>query len=330
MVPRPARPLLALAAVLLAVLLAPTAAPAQILQAALGAAASNNEQLVARASDSLVEYLARRRTTAPASFVDATADLPDRAAAVLAVRDDPREFFRRYRALRGETRATAAALVPEARARGQAMLPNPGPGVLVGEALAFTIGYDVAGGSRGSAQQLSLTTNLLGAVAGTAAAAVDASTLADYFQTSISAGAALPVGGGGGRLGAQLGLGLGRLSLGDVELWPVLAMEQVDSAARRVPTEVLARAASQEQWATPVLGIGVPLVPASRLRAHLAAKRLLPVLSVGARFPFYYPGNVFQAIGAVFSDGRSGFVRQGRAQFTASIGVPLFRLDSLQ
>jgi hypothetical protein len=331
---------------------APRLARGQAVQAARGVAVANNQQVV----DSAVAAI-RRGLVATAGLARlsgqglgiaraedraAAAELSVRAAAALAARADPEEFFRRYREFQAaaaiatvDDSATSVVPAPPRRgppaARGAAgaaairSLPTSAIGVIASD-VTFVVGVDYTTSPRADVRTVSLNTNLLGAAAGTAVGALGASALVEYFKNNVSAGVAVPVGGRSGRLTSQLGVGLGGVTAGPFTAWPVLALDQAASVEDQVPASVVGGKPDERSWSSPVLGVAVPLVRTNALAASLARRRPVPVLSVGVRLPYYYPGDATAALGALFTSKRTDFVRAGRGHFTFGVAVPLYRV----
>jgi hypothetical protein len=203
-------------------------------------------------------------------------------------------------------------------------LPVPGIHTLLPN-VVFTIGPELHFSDRDELLGFGLSTNLLGASVGSVFDVLGSNELKEYFTKNISAGTALPVT-GTGKLSAQIGLGLGAVDLKKFSIWPVLNIEQTDTADARVPTEVVERRPDKENWSSPIISFAlVPWDPAT-LRTRLEEKKLVFVPVVGLRLPYYYPSDPFSALAALFSDNRRDFEDVGDVEFILGVSVPLVRI----
>lgn len=191
--------------------------------------------------------------------------------------------------------------------------------------VVFTLGTDVTLGSK-STTGVSIGTNMLGAAAGAAFNAIGSETLKNFFTNNISAGTTIPAS-RDTRISAQLGLGLGEIGVPHVTLWPVLGLEQVDTADRRFPKELVAMNPDQQAWTTAI--VSVAIVPNAFLTRFGEGKFAL-IPSVGVRLPHYYPSDPFNALGALFSTKRQSFERAGKSEFLVSLSFPLRRVKQVE
>jgi hypothetical protein len=225
-------------------------------------------------------------------------------------------------ALSAAGRATAAGTVPQVFTS----LNN----------IVFTAGVDVSvsrnardANARGSGttSSFSIATNLLGATAGSGFDAIGAEGMKTYLTQNIAAGTAIPMD-KSNSLTAFLGLGLGQYAIGSVTLWPVINVEQTDTADTRTPVSLRSVKTDQKTWSAPTIGIGIVLPEGWYKKASLGKAGLIP--TIGVRVPHYYPGDPFAAIAALFSTKRSEYVRAGSAVYTFGLALPLTKAAAAQ
>lgn len=297
----------------------------QATQVARGVARANNEEQIdsaVRVVQGLIRTTSQMRADTSsvdrlvASRVEASR-IDDRAAAVLAARDTPREFFRRYRELGAYAQSV-----------GLRSAPVPALGTLA-EDVVFTVGLDAALGAYRSSHVLSINTNLLGAAAATAISGLGAAKLGEYFTDNVAAGIAVPLNKRAERPTSQLGLGLGQVMIRSVALWPVVGIDQADAADRRIPTGVTDTKPDQSSWSSPVLAIATSYPLAANVCHALSDRQFVAVFSAGVRLPYYYPGDSFGALAALFTKDRSGYMRGGRGALVLSVATPLYRINRI-
>jgi hypothetical protein len=194
--------------------------------------------------------------------------------------------------------------------------------------VVFTIGLGVTGGP--SAERYGSTdleTNLIGAAAGVVFDAIGEKKLAEYLKNNFAAGAGFPLNKSTGKrtLTNHAAIGLGEAKLGTIRVWPALSTEQTDTSDRRIPQDVVSSDQTQKSWATPTFAVS--LMREAWL-TDIRAGKLRPIITVGIRFPQYYPGDPYQAIAALFSSSREKFRRAGGYRFSAAISVPLLKVKS--
>jgi hypothetical protein len=195
--------------------------------------------------------------------------------------------------------------------------------------VVFTAGFDVSFSKkrgpvttdgRTTTSSFSIATNLLGAAAGSAFDAIGAEGMKTYLTQNIAAGTAIPAG-RRNSLTAFVGLGLGQYSVGSITLWPVINIEQTDTADTRTPTALRTSKADQQTWSAPTIGLAIVLPEGWYKKASLGKAGLIP--TIGIRIPHYYPGDPFGALGALFSTKRADYVRAGSAVYTVGVALPL-------
>lgn len=196
----------------------------------------------------------------------------------------------------------------------------------------FTIGYGVSlRDGRDPIHGFSIGTNLMGAAAGGAFDLVGIKALRDYFVNNASNAISLPVD-GAEKLSVDLGLGLGEVRLKGTRLWPVLGIRQFDREDPGIPESVVAGEPDQSTWAVPYIGLGI------LLRAEQAEQKLktgskdtvFPVVAVGATLPYYYAGDMFSALGALFGEKISDYQRVGDTTLFVSLSIPLFPTEPVK
>jgi hypothetical protein len=325
-------------------LIAPVALIAQATQAARGAAPSQEEltrlsgevafiqqaiaALAAGSRQLEVTTDATLRTHMPQIQADIAAAI-DAGTAALAASSDPNEFPKLAAGFRDKVRIIATqvpagmlsqSLVVRAASPGPPQIYTAVPDVV------FTIGIGLTGGP--SAERyagVDLQTNLIGAAASVIFDALDEKKLAEYLKNNLASGVGFPTNRNRGKrtLTNAAGIGLGEAKLGTLRVWPVLGTEQTDTTDLRVPRSVVASQQGQKSWSTPTLAVAA--LPEDWLLAIRAGK-LRPIVSLGIRFPQYYPGDPYQAIAALFSSNREKYRRAGGYRFTASVAVPLLKV----
>ncbi len=196
--------------------------------------------------------------------------------------------------------------------------------------VAFTVGYGASmHKERDPVHGFVLSTNLLGAASGGAFGMIGIEALKDYLVDNTANTITFPTD-GADKLGVGLELALGEVSFKGVTVWPVLGMHQFDSADPQIPSETLASAPDEETWAAPFVGFGFLLGGREDVALRLSdpenKSNVFPVLSVGVGLPFYYAGNSFSALGAVFTEPRE-FEREGDVALLVSLSVPLFPIE---
>lgn len=222
----------------------------------------------------------------------------------------------------------------------QASVIVPQSGVLV-PGVVFSIGQEVAfPKGRDPAYPLSITTNLLGATAGSAFDVLGSNALAEYFTNNVSAGTGIPLH-GKTKLSAEVGLGLGSAAIPSHDfgkkrnikspafmIWPVLAMEQTDTADTRIPSSVITADPGQAAWTAPTFTIAIVAGTKDGFIKRVGAGETLIIPTLGVRFPYFYPGDPFAALAALFTNKRTKFERAGHPEFTVGIDVPFLRLTA--
>jgi hypothetical protein len=172
---------------------------------------------------------------------------------------------------------------------------------------------------------ITISTNLVGQLGGGIIGALGAGDLANYFKDNVVAGAAFE-----GRIGkpsGQLTAGLGEVHVGKLTFWPVLGFDQSDSSDSRVPSGLRAVQPKVGTWSTPMIAASLTWLPLDAFIAHVKAEDMTPIVTVGLRFPYYYPGNTTDALGALFTDKLSNYVRNGRLQIVIGVDIPLMKVD---
>lgn len=192
--------------------------------------------------------------------------------------------------------------------------------------VVFTAGVDYTmGASTNGLLGVALSTNLLGAAAGTVFKAIKSEGLQSYFTDNLSAGPAFPIH-GDHKISAQVGLGLGGVDLGVTHIYPVLNLESTDSADIRVPRAVVQRVPGEANWTTPVVSLAI--IPGSRdaFIKKVSAGKFAWVITASVRLPYFYPGDPFSGLAALFTDDREKYEKAGDAAFALGVAVPLLRV----
>jgi hypothetical protein len=194
--------------------------------------------------------------------------------------------------------------------------------------VVFVVGSTVTLGQGSTVAQAEISTNLLGAAAGTAFDAIGSTPLKEYFQDNLAVGTAFPYG-GQHKLTAALGVGLGGLRIGSFAVWPAINIEQVDSGDTRVPASVKAGSPSSANWSSPILSVAVSPWDLTKIAERVKAGRLSPVFTLGVILPYYYPNDPFSTVAALFSDKRGSFQKSGKVRFQVGVFFPLQKVKQV-
>ena len=260
-----------------------------------------------------------------------------RARAALEASGDPRlfrELLNDYNAYIRETNQATGRASPFATSQFGITAAASQVSTLVPD-VAFTIGPELSFGGQ-TVGTFGISTNLLGAAAGTAFDALGADKLKQYFQDNVAVATVLPTN-GVKKITAQIGLGLGGLAFGSqvirvnetttktvprITVWPALQIDQHDTSDARVPSDLKTRFSDQKSWASP--SIAIALVPWSEeeIEQRVKARKFVVIPTIGVRLPYFFPGESFDALAALFSKRRTDFERGGKTQVTIGLAVP--------
>jgi hypothetical protein len=209
-------------------------------------------------------------------------------------------------------------------------IPVPAVHTLVPN-VVFVLGFDMtklpSEASDDWVTSFGVTTNLIGALVGTAFDAAGSNALKDYFTNNISAGPAIPTR-GHHKLTSQLGFGLGGVTIGRFTVWPAINIDQRDSADSRVPRKLVSLKPTESSWSSPSVGIAVPLGSADVIVRRIKAGRIVPIFTVGYLLPYYFPGDNFTALGALFTSKRSDYEKSGAGRLSLGISMPLLKVQA--
>lgn len=195
------------------------------------------------------------------------------------------------------------------------------------EHTVFAVGSSISDFSVGT-QTFDISTNLIGtlvaSISGSLGAADD---LKSFLAKNIALGIGFP------RKSVRsietaFSVGLGSANIGKRAIWPVLAMQQLDTTASDIPSTVRALEPTQSTWSVPYLGVGFTLMDRAAAKKRLEDGGFLPVISVGVRLPYYYAGSAGGAFGALFTTNGHRFVGSKSAIFSIGVSVPLLRNDA--
>lgn len=192
--------------------------------------------------------------------------------------------------------------------------------------VSFTASYGTAV-TRGARGGIGVNSNLLGAAAGAAFDALGSKTLQDYFTNNLGVGAQIPAS-GNGKVSAAVGLGLGAVTLGSYGFWPALGIQEFDSGDQNLSAVLTAQNPSQKTWSQLVFGVGVPLFGVPKAIKLICEGKLAPVLSIGVSLPYYYPGDAYTALGAVFTSRRVDYIHVSGTRFLIAVDVPLLKVGA--
>lgn len=221
-----------------------------------------------------------------------------------------------------ETRSRHSNAVQKARTAAGAFPPvfYAGPNV------AFAVGWQWHwDGDRAGAHSVAIATNLLGAAVGGAVTLTGAEELKGYLKENVAVGTAIPLG-GTKKLSGFVQVGLGRVSLRRLTLWPVLSVEQLDTADLRLPRQLLARDPGADRWSVPGFGLGITLGSLDDLRRRVGGGKAAVVLSLGVTLPYYSSGNPFSAIADLLTGRFGGYEKVGRVSYRVGLGIPIVRV----
>jgi hypothetical protein len=261
-------------------------------------------------------------------------DEPDRFVRALRIYDEARRTFLGGPSIRpspGPDSIRIAGVQALSQAAAQALQPLSIPPAIrqyVPDVL-FSVGVGLVGRpARGEKRTipLSVSTNLVGQVAGTIVGAISAGELANYFKDNIVAGVALHAG-KVGKPSAELTAGLGEAKLGRFTFWPVLGFEQADTADTRLPRTLQTVRPSSGTWTMPVMAMALTWIPLGDFVKRVQSEAVTPIVTIGIRFPYFYPGNTTDALGALFGNKLSDYVREGRPQWMIAVDVPLIKVN---
>jgi hypothetical protein len=192
--------------------------------------------------------------------------------------------------------------------------------------VSFTASYGTAV-TRAAHGGIGVNSNLHGAAAGAAFDALGSKTLQDYFTNNLGVGAQIPTS-GNGKLSSAIGLGLGGVTLGKYGFWPALGLQEFDSRDQTLSTVLTTQNPEQKTWSQLTFGVGVPLYGLSGAIERICQGRLAPVLSVGVSLPYFYPGDAYTALGAVFTSRRNDYVHVSGTRFLVAVDVPLLKVGA--
>ena len=217
------------------------------------------------------------------------------------------------------------AVMDEAMGRIQARgMPLPQAHTLVPD-IVFTTGPEYAFGNGRSILGVGISTNLLGEAVGTAFDILGSESLKTYFSQNVSAGTVIPTS-GSGKLSGQLGLGLGGINLSVTTIWPVLGMEQIDTADARIPSGLKQLQPGVTSWSSPLLYFAFVPYDIKTFETKLKAGGFVLVPTIGLRLPYYYADNPFSALAAIFTSKRTEFLKSGKTTFVMGLSIPLLKV----
>jgi hypothetical protein len=211
-----------------------------------------------------------------------------------------------------------------------AVVPNPAIAQRIPD-VVFTLGGELYSGDDRNGGAIDVSTNLLGAAAGTLFDVIGSKPLQEYLKNNISAGAAIPLG-SKTKVASQVGIGLGEFTVPFVgwTAWPLLGMEAVDSSDSRVPPSVVANRPKESTWASPVLAVAFTIQSLEKTTNRIACGEFVLIPTIGIRAPFYYPGDAFSAVAGLFGNKRSDFDRAGHVQYAVGVSLPLLRAAAVK
>lgn len=178
---------------------------------------------------------------------------------------------------------------------------------------------------------LILDTSFLGAATGSVFEVLGAGGLKTYLTKYLSGTISFPLD-NSDKVGGQIGLGLGeiRFNKGRRTILPVLGIEQFHAGDARVPGDLLDRSPDETTWSAPEFSFGILWKSGESVTDDIDNNKAILILSFGIRLPFYYPGDSFSAIAALFTEDRSRYVKSGKIQFQVglALAIPNFQLGN--
>lgn len=319
----------------LCLLLPPARGEAQIAQATAhvrGDLPYRADTLIAILSDSLAHYsavAARLERELPGDVALAREVARAAREALLAV-GDPRELRIRWERFQ-DARDRYADGCTQVQNRNCPPLgahvagPLPGQVFAIAPAVVFGVGWGlVIGADMKPVNSFAVSTNLLGAAAGSLLGAIGSQDAREYFSKNLAVGTAFPTR-GPNRLTGFVQLGLGQIAFQGLTLWPVLGVEQRDAADQRVPRALAARKPDVDNWTAPSLDIGFVFWSPKEFQRRVAEGKPAPVLTVGIAFPYYFPGDPFESLAGLVTNRRGDYEKQGKVQFSVGVAYPLVR-----
>lgn len=203
--------------------------------------------------------------------------------------------------------------------------PLPGQVFAIAPAVVFGVGWGlVVGADMKPVNTFAVSTNLLGAAAGSLLGAIGSQDAREYFSKNLAVGTAFPTR-GPNRLTGFVQLGLGQIAFQGLTLWPVLGVEQRDAADQRVPRALAARKPDVDNWTAPSLDIGFVFWSPKEFQRRVTEGKPAPVLTVGIAFPYYFPGDPFESLAGLVTNRRGDYEKQGKVQFSVGVAYPLVR-----
>jgi hypothetical protein len=330
----------------ISVLLPIRSLPAQAIGAFRARASSAAE--IARITDSLKVVLTRRLISYDLEVgrLDSTARGGDPTAGILsegraltrealaAEPGDPRTFLRRVAILSDferqewvnmtEPQRAAFGLVLRGDSTDRALVP---PVLFKIPAVNFVLGTSAVAG-REWPGPIEISTNLLGSAAGSAFEAIGAEPLKKYFESNLAVGTGFPTR-GDGQLSGIVGVGFGQIRVGRVLLWPAVNLEQLDSADARLPNGLDALDPDAGSWTTPSISVAFAPWGLEHIQTRQANGLPTPIFTLGLALPYYYPGDTFTGLTALFSDRRGEYHRSGKARLVVGMYLPLQEVEAL-
>ncbi len=267
-----------------------------------------------------------RSRTGADTVTDLVAEAVSGGRATLEEADDLGRFLVRYKTF---TTLDSAARASIARTTfslsGQVATLSAPPALANIPEVAFVIGGAmVVAKDRPGIGVVEVSTNLLGAAAGSAFDAIGSNALKEYFQDNLTIGTGFPIG-GTHRLTATLGVGLGTLRIGNFGVWPAISVQQFDSSDARVPRALVAANPGQQNWSSPMISLAVAPWGLVRLQERISRGRLQPIFTVGVRIPYYYPDDPFAAVAALFTGQRVAYQKSSSPAFEVGVFFPLLK-----
>lgn len=147
-------------------------------------------------------------------------------------------------------------------------------------------------------------------------------TVTDFLRNGVALGLSLPTS-GEARIATAPSISFGTRKVRDVfEFTPALSMTQRDASDSTIPASVTS-ADTAKAWSTPVIGVAFKALPDGPIVSDA-------VLTLQYQLPLYFPGDATTALGALFSDRRSEFVRGGDGRWIIAVHLLLGNRASSQ
>lgn len=279
--------------------------------------------------------------TGAVALADSYGVAASRAEAALHVSGDDHAFLQALRALDGamrELRALRAlrspdtGITPRADQRQDAVINAWGPVPVFLHTLSPKVAFSAGLGStfpllRSRATSIDIGTNLAGSILGKALESVG---LPAGFKDFLTENTAVGLGFSAHRrvgLTTSYSVGLGSADVAGRAIWPILAIQQSDTATHEINVEARTTDTLRAVWSRPYVALGFTLYDRATVTKRLQDDKVVPVFTIGVQLPYLYPGDASTALAALFTEKRGKYLGAGRARLVVGVSIPLIRLE---